>query len=130
MLRFVFGQQAVAGGPRATDRFAAVTAAFVSGLAGTTRAAEVTAFFLEAAAARMEAAIKVRHNVMYGLCWRSSSIWDLLCLQNQALLCNGVRPPGGCSQSHGGCHQGGSQHHMCWSINALLRGLAAAVTLR
>jgi hypothetical protein len=64
-------QQAVAGGPRATDRFAAVTAAFVSGLAGTTRAAEVTAFFLEAAAARMEAAIKVRHNVMYGQCWRS-----------------------------------------------------------
>ena len=62
----------------------------MSGLAGTTRAAEVTAFFLEAAAARMEAAIKVRHNVMYGLCWRSSGIRDLLCLHNQALLCIGV----------------------------------------
>ena len=59
-------QQAVAGGPRATDRFAAVTAGFVSGLAGTMRAAEVTAFFLEAAAARMEAAIKVWPTVMHG----------------------------------------------------------------
>ena len=53
--------QAVAGGPRATDRFAAVTAAFVSGLAGTARASEVVAFFLDAAASRMEAAIKVGH---------------------------------------------------------------------
>ena len=53
--------QAVAGGPRATDRFAAVTAAFVSGLAGTTKATEVVAFFLEAAASRMEAAVKVGH---------------------------------------------------------------------
>ena len=51
--------QAVAGGPRATDRFAAVTAAFVSGLAGTAKASEVVAFFLEAAASRMEAAMKV-----------------------------------------------------------------------
>ena len=53
--------QAVAGGPRATDRFAAVTAAFVSGLAGTSKSSEVVAFFLEAAASRMEAAMKVRH---------------------------------------------------------------------
>ncbi len=52
--------QAVAGGPRATDRFAAVTAAFVSGLAGSTRAVEVVAFFLDSAASRLEEAIKVR----------------------------------------------------------------------
>ena len=51
--------QAVAGGPRATDRFAAVTAAFVSGLAGTTRAVEVAAFFLDSAASRLEEAVKV-----------------------------------------------------------------------
>ena len=51
--------QAVAGGPRATDRFAAVTAAFVSGLAGTARAVEVTAFFLESVAARLEEAVRV-----------------------------------------------------------------------
>lgn len=54
-----FGRQAVAEGPRATDRFAAVTAAFVAGLAGTARAAEVPANFLAALASRMEAAIKV-----------------------------------------------------------------------
>lgn len=55
--------QAVAGGPRATDRFAAVTAAFVSGLAGSTRAVEVAAFFLDAAASRMEEAVRVSTSV-------------------------------------------------------------------
>ena len=59
--------QAVAGGPRATDRFAAVTAAFVSGLAGTARAVEVTAFFLESVAARLEEAVRV------GLTWKSKT---------------------------------------------------------
>ena len=59
--------QAVAGGPRATDRFAAVTAAFVSGLAGTTRAVEVTAFFLEAAALRLEEAVRVGSSTLFSL---------------------------------------------------------------
>lgn len=38
---------AVAEGPRATDRFAAVSAAAVAGLAGTARAAEIVANFLD-----------------------------------------------------------------------------------
>ena len=49
----------MAEGPRATDRFAAVTAAFMAGLAGRARAAEVAAHFLAALAARMEAAVQV-----------------------------------------------------------------------
>ena len=49
--------QAVAEGPRATDRFAAVSAGFVVGLAATARAAEVGARFLEALALRLEAAV-------------------------------------------------------------------------
>ena len=61
--------QAVAGGPRATDRFAAVTAAFVSGLAGTTRAVEVVAFFLESAASRLEEAVKVRRSFTAQQCF-------------------------------------------------------------
>lgn len=49
----------MAEGPRATDRFAAVTAAFMAGMAGTARAAEVAAHFLAALALRMEAAVQV-----------------------------------------------------------------------
>lgn len=64
--------QAVAGGPRATDRFAAVTAAFVSGLAGTSRAVEVVAFFLDSAASRLEEAIEVNS------CF--TALWDDLLL--------------------------------------------------
>ncbi|EIE19666.1 MIF4G-domain-containing protein [Coccomyxa subellipsoidea C-169] len=55
--------QAVAEGPRATDRFAAVTAAFMAGLAGTARAAEVAAHFLGALAARMEAAVQAEDSL-------------------------------------------------------------------
>jgi hypothetical protein len=51
--------QAVADGPRATDRFAAVTAAFVAGLAGSARAPEIAAQFLDALASRMEASVEV-----------------------------------------------------------------------
>ena len=51
----------MAEGPRATDRFAAVTAAFMAGLAGSTHAAEVAAHFLAALASRMETAVQVRH---------------------------------------------------------------------
>ncbi|BDA46714.1 Suppressor of glycerol defect protein 1 [Coccomyxa sp. Obi] len=55
--------QAVAEGPRATDRFAAVTAAFMAGLAGSTRAAEVAAYFLAALASRMEAAVQAEDSL-------------------------------------------------------------------
>ncbi len=48
------------GGPRATDRFAAVSAAFVAGLAATARLPEVAAHFLDALASSMEVAVKVR----------------------------------------------------------------------
>ncbi|KAL4421444.1 hypothetical protein ABPG75_010735 [Micractinium tetrahymenae] len=47
---------AAAEGPRASDRFAAVTAAAVAGLAGSVRAAEVLANFLSRLGARLEAA--------------------------------------------------------------------------
>ncbi|CAL8471329.1 g10871 [Coccomyxa elongata] len=55
--------QAVAEGPRATDRFAAVTAAFMAGLAGSTHAAEVAAHFLAALASRMEAAVQAEDSL-------------------------------------------------------------------
>ena len=46
--------QAVIDGPRATDRFAAVTAAAVAGLAAEAKAGEIIAEFLSALAARLE----------------------------------------------------------------------------
>lgn len=48
--------QAAAEGPRATDRFAAVTAAFVSSLAGRADAADIGANFAASLAERLEAA--------------------------------------------------------------------------
>ncbi len=48
--------QAVAEGPRATDRFSAVTAAFVSGLSARTEAPELGANFTAQLAGKLEAA--------------------------------------------------------------------------
>ncbi|KAI7835645.1 hypothetical protein COHA_010459 [Chlorella ohadii] len=48
---------AAAEGPRASDRFAAVTATAVAGLAGSVRTAEIVANFLDRLGARLEAAV-------------------------------------------------------------------------
>ncbi len=58
--------QAVAHGPRATDRFAAVSAGFVVGLAAAAQAQEVGAHFLAALAARMEAAVLAQDSLAGG----------------------------------------------------------------
>ena len=47
---------ALASGPRASEQFAAVAAAFVAGLAAAARAQDVAAAFLERLAARLEEA--------------------------------------------------------------------------
>ena len=48
----------VAEGPRATERFAAATAACIAGLASSVRASDVIAVFLDALGARLEEAIR------------------------------------------------------------------------
>ena len=52
--------QACAEGPRATEQFAAVAAAFVSGLCGSAKAQDLAANFVAALAARLERAMNVK----------------------------------------------------------------------
>lgn len=58
--------QAVAEGPRATERFAAVAAALVAGLAALARDAGVGARFAAALARRLEAALAARDSLAAG----------------------------------------------------------------